>query len=149
VGETNDGHLSDIRARPVTEQHVLDALYGAGGLVEDGCVGAGAGTSALGFKAGIGTSSRLVPSSRGSASVGVVVQGHFSGGLRGWGVPVPVDGPAPAPNADADAGNSCMIVVATDARLDGRQLGRLARRAVFAMGRVGSDFSSGSGDYAL
>jgi D-aminopeptidase len=152
VGETNDGYLSDIRARPVTEKHVLDALDGAAGLAEEGCVGSGAGTSALGFKAGIGTSSRLVASSRGLASVGVLVQANFSGVLRVCGVPVTVDSmglTAPSSEADVDAGNSCMIVVATDADLDGRQLARLARRAVFAMGRVGSDFASGSGDYAL
>lgn len=148
VGETNDGYLSDIRARPVTEQHVLDALRGAGETVDEGCVGAGAGTSALGFKAGIGTSSRLVASSRGRACVGVLVQANFSGLLRVCGVPVPVDGPGlTAPTQEP--GNSCMIVVATDARLDGRQLARLARRAVFAMARVGSDFAGGSGDYAL
>jgi len=152
VGETNDGYLSDIRARPVTEEHVLAALRGANEVVEEGCVGAGAGTAALGFKAGIGTSSRLAPTSRGPATVGVLVQANFSGVLRVCGVPVPVDSmgfTAPTPDADVDAGNSCMILVATDARLDGRQLARLARRAVFAMGRVGSDFASGSGDYAL
>jgi D-aminopeptidase len=149
VGETNDGYLSDIRARPVTEKHVLDALRGTGRRVEEGCVGAGAGTSALGFKAGIGTSSRLVPNSRGPAGVGVLVQANFSGVLRVCGVPVPADSLGSTPDPDEEAGNSCMIVVATDARLDGRQLARLARRAVFAMGRVGSDFAGGSGDYAL
>jgi D-aminopeptidase len=144
VGETNDGYLSDIRARPVTEEHVLAALHGATRVVEEGCVGAGTGTSALGFKAGIGTSSRLVPTSRGHASVAVLVQANFSGVLRVCGVTVPAD---TAP--ELEPGNSCMIVVATDARVDGRQLARVARRAVFAMGRVGSDFTSGSGDYAL
>jgi D-aminopeptidase len=142
VGETNDGYLSDIRARPVTEKHVLDALHGATHVVEEGCVGAGAGTAALGFKAGIGTSSRLATTSCGPATVGVLVQANFSGVLRVCGVPVPSD-------RDMDAGNSCMIVVATDARVDARQLARVARRGVFAMGRVGSDFASGSGDYAL
>ncbi|MGH3743056.1 MAG: P1 family peptidase [Micromonosporaceae bacterium] len=143
-------------------------------------VGAGTGTTALGFKAGIGTSSRVVdwrPSWRGEpgaadhpagqpagrATVGVLVQSNFSGVLTVSGVPVragevlPEPGQAALPgmaapgssDPDPDPGNSCMIVVATDARLDSRQLGRLATRAIFAMGRVGSDFASGSGDYAV
>ncbi|MFI8525005.1 P1 family peptidase [Promicromonospora sukumoe] len=166
VGETNDGRLSDIRARPVTEAHVLAALDGAtSGLPGEGCVGAGTGTMALGFKGGIGTASRRV----GDWTVGALVQSNFSGTLTVRGVPImPDDGAAPAgatssasdaagrgATGDAPAdprqpeGNSCMIVVATDAPLDARQLGRVARRAVFAMARVGSDFAGGSGDYAL
>ena len=155
VGETNDGRLSDIRARPVTEAHVLAALDGAAsGLPAEGCAGAGTGTMALGFKGGIGTSSRVV----GGRTVGVLVQSNFSGTLTVRGVPIRPDGggatPAgSSPDQEAAArrpeGNSCMIVVATDAPLDARQLGRVARRAVFAMARVGSDFAGGSGDYAL
>lgn len=153
VGETNDGRLSDIRARPVTEAHVLAALDGAtSGPVAEGCVGAGTGTVALGFKGGIGTSSRVV----GGWTVGVLVQSNFSGTLTVRGVPVPADGGPGATGPDPSGvasrepdGNSCMIVVATDAPLDARQLGRVARRAVFAMARVGSDFAGGSGDYAL
>ncbi|MFJ3404040.1 P1 family peptidase [Promicromonospora sp. NPDC090134] len=149
VGETNDGRLSDIRARPVTEAHVLAALDGAtSDLPGEGCVGAGTGTMALGFKGGIGTSSRVV----GGWTVGVLVQSNFSGTLTVRGVPIGADdgGGPPAPTAGLQPeGNSCMIVVATDAPLDARQLGRVARRAVFAMARVGSDFAGGSGDYAL
>ena len=135
---------------------MLDALHGAtDGLPEEGCVGAGTGTGALGFKAGIGTSSRLAPTSRGRATVGVLVQANFSGVLRVHGLPIPRDRVGvPMPNPAAPPvprlpGNSCVIVVATDARLDARQLARVARRAVFAMGRVGSDFTGTSGDYAL
>ena len=150
VGETNDGYLSDIRARPVTEEHVLAALRDASAArPAEGAVGAGTGTAALGFKAGIGTSSRMAPTDRGEATVGVLVQANFSGVLLVGGVPVPperVGVPAAGPEP---TGNSCMIIVATDARLDARQLGRLARRAIFAMGRVGSDFAGGSGDYAI
>ncbi|MFD7023544.1 P1 family peptidase [Promicromonospora sukumoe] len=146
VGETNDGRLSDIRARPVTEAHVLAALDGAtSDLPGEGCVGAGTGTMALGFKGGIGTSSRRV----GAWTVGALVQSNFSGTLTVRGVPIMLDdGAAPADPRQPE-GNSCMIVVATDAPLDARQLGRVARRAVFAMARVGSDFAGGSGDYAL
>jgi D-aminopeptidase len=155
VGETNDGYLSDIRARPVTEQHVLSALETASaGLPAEGGVGAGTGTGALGFKAGIGTSSRCAQTSGGGVIVGVLVQANFSGVLHVLGVPVAREAvgiPEKARKApDPDhIGNSCMIVVATDGRFDARQLGRIARRAIFAMGRVGSDFSGQSGDYAL
>lgn len=140
VGETNDGHLCDIRRRPITEEHVLQAITGAtGGLPAEGCVGAGTGTCALGFKAGIGTSSRTV----GQITVGVLVQANFGGVLTVQGIPIP------APDRLDPPGNSCMIVVATDAPLDARQLKRLARRAIFAMGRVGASYSNGSGDYAI
>ncbi|MFI6677637.1 P1 family peptidase [Kribbella sp. NPDC050470] len=139
VGETNDGHLSDIRSRPITPAHVHAALDSASAdLPAEGCVGAGTGTTALGFKAGIGTASRTVD----SGTIGVLVQANFSGTLTVRGTEIP------APPLDAD-GNSCMIVVATDLPLDARQLGRVARRAVFAMSRVGSDYAPGSGDYAI
>lgn len=152
VGETNDGYLSDIRARPIRDEDVFAALRSAHtGSIEQGCVGAGAGTSALGFKGGIGTSSRTVHLDTGGAAsaspatftVGALVQTNFGGTLvmdgRTW--PAEVD---PAPEF-----GSCMIVVATDAPLVARQLGRVARRAVFAMARVGANFSHGSGDYAI
>jgi len=170
VGETNDGYLSDIRARPITEAHVLAALDGAtAGPVARGCVGAGAGTSALGYKGGIGTASRRVEVAGETRTVGALVQSNFSGTLTVQGVPMPATdllGSPSIPSAGlraeeidevpnrsegpgAPEGNSCMIVVATDAPLDARRLERVARRAVFAMGRVGSDFAHGSGDYAL
>jgi D-aminopeptidase len=149
VGETNDGHLSDIRRRPITPEHVHAALGSASAeLPLEGCAGAGTGTTALGFKAGIGTASRTTGSgvigsgAVGLGVVGVLVQANFSGTLTVLGTPIP------AQPLDA-GGNSCMIVVATNLPLDARQLGRVARRAVFAMGRVGSDFSPGSGDYAI
>nr|WP_221378128.1 P1 family peptidase [Actinoplanes polyasparticus] len=138
VAETNDGYLSDIRARPITAEHVYAALETASaGLPAEGSVGAGTGTGALGFKGGIGTASR-----KGAVTVGVLVQSNFSGVLRVLGVPFPG---RPA----EQIGNSCVIVVATDGRFDARQLSRLARRAVFAMGRVGAEFAGGSGDYAI
>ncbi|NEA33728.1 P1 family peptidase [Streptomyces sp. SID13031] len=152
VGETNDGYLSDIRARPITPAHVFAALDTASAdLPAEGNVGAGTGTVALGFKAGIGTASRVVGSVDAPAGgrsvdgvVGVLVQANFSGVLTVLGAPIPAPAETPVPE-----GNSCMIVVATDLPLDARQLGRVARRAVFALGRVGSDFSPGSGDYAI
>jgi D-aminopeptidase len=149
VAETNDGFLSDMRRRPVTEQHVLEALRGAAaGPVAEGAVGAGTGTGALGYKAGIGTSSRIVDRSGHGrpVTIGVLVQANFSGTMTVLGVPVP---PEAAGQETAGPGNSCVIVLATDAPLDGRRLARVAWRSIFAMARVGSDFSGRSGDYAL
>ncbi|MFG1694594.1 P1 family peptidase [Nonomuraea sp. NPDC049309] len=150
VGETNDGHLSDIRRRPITERHVLDALDGAsGGLPGEGCVGAGTGTTALGFKAGIGTSSRRLEVEGVPVTAGALVQANFGGVLTVQGVPMPAAELVAGADGAEPPGNSCMIVVATDAPLDARRLGRLARRAIFAMGRVGASYSHGSGDYAI
>lgn len=163
AAETNDGFLSDIRLRPVTAEHVLSALRSAArGPVDEGAVGAGTGTSALGFKAGIGTSSRIADHGTGQpVTVGVLVQANFGGTLTVLGVPVPREDagqyaasqdprPASGPR-DSDHGElgSCVIVLATDAALDSRQLTRMAWRSIFAMGRTGSSFSGRSGDYAL
>jgi D-aminopeptidase len=149
VGETNDCYLSDIRARPVTEQHVLAALSSArGGPVAEGAVGAGTGISALGFKAGIGTASRqLRLADDGPCTLGVLVQANFSGVLTVRGVPI--HPPLDLPKRYGREGNSCMIVVGVDRGLDARQLRRVAKRAVFAMGRTGADFAGSSGDYAI
>jgi D-aminopeptidase len=148
VAETNDSYLSDIWARPITSENVAAALdSAAGGPVAEGCVGAGTGTGALGYKAGIGTSSRLCQQIAGQVAVGVLVQANFGGELAVLGAP------CPPPFADRgermDAGNSCVIVIATDAPLNTRQLTRLAARAFSGMARTGSDFSGRSGDYAL
>jgi len=149
VAETNDGYLSDIWARPITAEHVRMALdTAAGGPVAEGCVGAGTGTGALGFKAGIGTSSRIVSPATGPVTLGVLVQANFGGELTVLGVPVPATGSEPEPEP-TDLGNSCVIVLATDAALDSRQLERVASRAFAGMARAGSDFAGGSGDYAL
>jgi D-aminopeptidase len=160
VGETNDGYLSDVRARPITEQHVVAAMIGArGGRVAQGCVGAGTGTAALGFKAGIGSASRLVRLADDStATVGALVQANFSGTLTVLGVKIdPRKALAAAPRQtghgpdqpDEPGGNSCMIIVAVDRALDSRQLTRVAKRAVYAMGLVGADYAPASGDYAI
>lgn len=150
VGETNDGYLSDIRARPITEEHVLAALSGAtAGPVAEGAVGAGTGTSALGFKAGIGTASRVLASGDGgTAAIGALVQANFGGVLTVKGAKVRAPRES-RDHGDGAPGNSCVIVVATDLALDSRQLTRVARRAVFAMGRTGAEFAHGSGDYAI
>ena len=144
VGETNDGYLNDIRSRPVTRQDVFAAIRNAKpGAVEQGAVGAGTGTVAFGFKGGIGTSSRKLPEKSGGYTVGVLVQTNFGGTLTIAGAPV---GRELKPNS---ADGSCMIVVATDAPVDSRNLKRLAARTMFGLARTGSAGSNGSGDYAI
>ena len=172
VGETNDGGLNDIRGLHVTTDHVLDAIRTAKtGAVGEGTVGAGTGTMCYGWK-GIGTSSRKA----GSYTVGVLAQTNFGGNLTIGGVPVfralqpprrrqadsssPFDKlrasetqslgrPEPVEGRVDPADGSCMLVVATDAPLDARDLRRLAARAVFGLGRTGSAYSNGSGDFAI
>jgi D-aminopeptidase len=151
VGETNDGYLNDIRRRPLRQEHFLEALRaGASGPVEEGSVGAGTGTRAFGFKGGIGTASRHLPDRLGDYTVGVLVQTNFGGMLSIDGVPIGKElGYHPYGELVEPGSGSCMIVVATDAPLDARQLRRLARRALAGMARTGADFSHGSGDYVI
>jgi D-aminopeptidase len=156
VGETNDGWLNDIRGRHVKAEDVRRALESAhDGPVEEGTVGAGAGTVAFGWKGGIGTSSRHLPAEAGGYTIGVLVQTNFGGNLTIAGVPVyrELQPPKPASSGREEKRNSadgsCMIVVATDAPLDARQLRRLARRAVFGLARAGSSGSNGSGDFVI
>nr|AOH37373.1 aminopeptidase [Luteimonas sp. JM171] len=157
VGETNDGFLNDIRARPLQPAHVVQALESASTAdVREGAIGAGAGTVAFGWKGGIGTSSRRVEAAGRGYTVGVLVQSNFGGELAVAGVPVGRHLPDPAeylrqagerPVGDGDG--SIMIVVATDAPLDARQLGRLASRAITGLARTGASMSNGSGDYVI
>jgi D-aminopeptidase len=152
VGETNDGYLNDIRRRYVSRQHVLEAiLKAAGGPVEEGSVGAGTGTMCFNFKGGIGTSSRRLPASRGGYTVGVLVQTNFGGILRINGFPVGEKLGSYYLKRDLEGGSegSCMIVLATDAPLDSRNLKRLARRALLGIPRTGGFYSNASGDYAI
>ena len=137
VGETNDGGLNDIRGQHVRPQHVLDALKAATrpARCSEGSVGAGTGTQAFGWKGGIGTARASCRRPSGGYTLGVLVQSNFGGVLTMGGAPVgkllgrysfqPTDDRSAA---DDDADGSCMIVVATDAPLDARDLKR-ARRA--------------------
>ena len=169
VGETNDGGLNDVRGLHVTRDHVTSAIASAReGAVDEGAIGAGTGTVAFGWKGGIGTASRRVRQQNDTWTIGVLVQSNYGGRLTIGGVPVwreltpgtvaaanPEPGTLnleprttnPEPRTDSDG--SCMIVVATDAPLDARNLERLAARAIFALARTGSTFSNGSGDYAV
>ena len=152
AGETNDGWLNDIRGRHIQESDVLEALTGASsGPIEEGNVGAGTGTLCLGFKGGIGTSSRVLPVDKGGYTVGVLVQTNFGGILAIDGAPVgkELKNHYMAQEVDHKLDGSCMVVIATDAPLSARNLERLARRSFLALGRVGSFMSNGSGDYAI
>src|SRR5215471_1759366 len=158
VGETNDGYLNDIRQRPISRDDVFAAIKSArGGPVEEGSVGAGTGTVAFGFKGGIGTSSRKLPATLGGYTVGVLVQTNFGGVLTIAGAPVGQElgqyylrqELQQQGSGHDKADGSCMIVVATDAPLDARNLKRLAARAWLGLARTGSSASNGSGDYAI
>ena len=152
VGETNDGYLNDIRGRHVTHEDVLNALSSVkSGPVEEGNVGAGTGTVCFGYKGGIGTSSRVIPTSLGGYSVGVLVQTNFGGVLEINGVPVGKElGRYPYKDQITEKSDgSCMIVVITDAPLDSRNLKRLAKRAIMGLAKTGGIASNGSGDYVI
>jgi D-aminopeptidase len=158
VGETNDGYLSDIRGRHITPDDVFAAIKsGRGGPVDEGAVGAGTGTVAFGWKGGIGTSSRHLPANLGGYTIGVLVQTNFGGVLTIAGAPVGQElgqyylrnELQQSVSGKDKADGSCMIVVATDAPLDARNLKRLAARAILGLARTGSSASNGSGDYAI
>ncbi len=158
VGETNDGYLNDIRGRQITQNDVFVAMKDAkGGPVEEGSVGAGTGTVVFGFKGGIGTSSRRLPPKLGGYTVGVLVQTNFGGVLTIAGAPVGwelgryyLSEELQQEGSATDRGNgSVMIVIATDAPMDARNLKRLAARAMLGVGRTGSAGSNGSGDYSI
>ena len=161
VAECDDGRLNDIQGRHVSEADVVQALNGASsGVVQEGTVGAGTGMVSYGFKGGIGTSSRRLPEAEGSYTIGVLVNANHGRRpeLVVSGVPVgrlyetaaktqmsqTAETPAPG-----DSEGSIIIIVATDAPLDGRQLTRLAKRAALGLARTGSTARHGSGDFML
>jgi D-aminopeptidase len=164
VAETNDGYLNDIRGRHVTRDDVLAAIKNAkGGPVDEGCVGAGTGTVAFGFKGGIGTSSRKLTDKLGGYTVGVLVQTNFGGVLTINGAPVgrelnryylkeELESTKTQGRNRSDDNNpdgSVIIVIATDAPVDARNLKRMAARAMMGLARTGAAGSNGSGDYAI
>jgi D-aminopeptidase len=152
VGETNDGYLNDIRGRHVTEDDVLLAIKNADtGIVKEGSVGAGTGTVCFGFKGGIGTASRKLPPGLGGYTIGVLVQTNFGGILQIDGVPVgkELNKFSFSDQLLNNVDGSCMMVIATDAPMDSRNLQRLAKRAFLGMGKTGGIASNGSGDYVI
>jgi len=158
VGETNDGYLNDIRGRHITPDDVFAAIKNAkSGPVEEGAVGAGTGTVAFGWKGGIGTASRRLPEKLGGYTVGVLVQSNFGGILTIAGAPVGQelgqfylrDEVDQSGSTKSKPDGSCMMIIATDAPLDARNLKRLAARAWLGLARTGGSASNGSGDYAI
>lgn len=160
VAETSDGYLSDLQGRPVGIAEVRAALReareGVGKPVAEGAVGAGMGTSCYGWKGGIGTASRRLPPMAGVEepyTVGVLVQTNFGSPeeLTILGVPVGrhLRPPASVGSAESVVGGSIMIVLATDAPMDSRQLQRLCHRAAFGLARTGSTCHGGSGDFVV
>ena len=164
VAETNDGYLNDIRGRHITKDDVFAAIKNAQNqTVEEGSIGAGTGTIAFGWKGGIGTASRKLPASLGGYTVGVLVQTNFGGVLSIDGAPIGVElgkyflqdavGNKPISKNKTDlndtADGSIIIVIATDAPVDARQLKRMAARSMSGLARTGSAMTNGSGDYAI
>lgn len=151
VGETNDGGINDIRARFVKPADVLKAIRSAkSGPVEEGAVGAGTGTKAFGFKGGIGTASRVLPKEMGGYTVGVLVQTNFGGLLTVDGVEVgKALGGYPYQKEIESADGSIMMIVATDAPLEARNLERVAKRAFMGLAKSGGVASNGSGDFVI
>jgi len=151
VTECNDSFLNDAHARPVGREHVFRALESASdGPVGEGCVGAGMGMSGFGFKAGIGTASRMLPESDGGYTVGVLVLTNTGGAgdFRINGIPVGRELQAEA-DVSGKTDGSIILLVATDAPVSSRQLARIARRATFGLARAGGIAGHGSGDFVL
>lgn len=165
VAETNDGFLNDIRGRHITRDDVFAAIKNAQAeKVEEGAIGAGTGTIAFGWKGGIGTSSRKLPASLGGYTIGVLVQTNYGGVLTIDGAPVGVElgkyflkdaveaaqkQSANKNDSNDSADGSIIIVIATDAPVDARQLNRMAMRSMSGLARTGSAMTNGSGDYAI
>jgi D-aminopeptidase len=166
VAETNDGYLNDIRGRHVTQADVFAAIKNAQTeRIEEGAIGAGTGTVAFGWKGGIGTASRKIPASSGGYTVGVLVQTNFGGVLSIDGAPVGVElgkyflkdalekenktTSRKKTDLNDPADGSIIIVIATDAPVDARQLKRMAARSMSGLARTGAAMTNGSGDYAI
>lgn len=152
VGETNDSVLNDIMGCHVTPEHVAEAIIRAlSADVAEGAVGAGSGTVCYGYKGGIGTASRVVPArvtgfGERDFCVGALVQSNFGGNLNVYGRRMPY---RDLPGAAGQNQGSCMIVVATNAPLSCRQLGRAAKRGIVGMTNTGTVMGHGSGDFCI
>ena len=156
VAECDDGRLNDIQGRHVSEADVAQALNSASsGVVQEGSVGAGTGMVSYGFKGGIGTSSRRLPETEGGYTIGVLVNANHGRRpeLIVGGMPVGRLYEAVPPVAQAlspgQSEGSIIVIIATDAPLDSRQLTRLAKRAALGLARTGSTARHGSGDFML
>lgn len=160
VGECNDGFLNDIRGRHIHEEHVWAAIENAQEHnTEEGCIGAGTGVSCYHFKGGIGTSSRVIENGGETFTLGALVQTNMGqrAELTFLGTPLgkhlqreflPFAG-AGSKQGLVERGGSIMMVIATDAPLDSRQLGRVAQRAGFGLARTGTVSHDQSGDFVI
>lgn len=151
VGETSDAVVNDIHKMVITADDVAAAYDARTRDFALGSVGGGTGTAAFAWKGGIGSASRLVRIGGKRYTVGTLLQTNFGGALTIMGVPIgkmlgrtSFDSFLPA-----QGDGSCMMILATDAPLSARQLGRIARRAMVGLGRTGSVLAHGSGDYAI
>jgi len=156
IAETFDGFLNDVAGQHVTSAHVFAALDNAtGGPVAEGNTGGGTGMTLFGFKGGTGTSSRVVPVGGRDYTVGVLVQGNFGRrpNLLVDGVPVGLEItdllPEQGMTPDQKRDGSIIVAIGTDAPLTDRQLGRLCRRGMLGLGRVGATATHGSGDLLI
>jgi D-aminopeptidase len=147
VTECNDGRLNDIRGLHVTEKDVLNALNSPSEYFEEGSVGSGTGMCCLGFKGGIGSSSRIIEADGKEYTIGALVMSNFgsSGNLIIGGDHI---GRRIKGTAKKDEG-SIIIIIGTDIPLSERQLKRVAKRAAISLGKTGSYMGNGSGDVAI
>jgi len=147
VGETNDSFLNDISKLTIKPAHVKEAIKDLSSEVKEGAVGAGAGVRCFGYKSGIGTASRRVgiqfPGQIQTFTIGALVQSNYSGNLNVYGKPVS------SGTMKTSNDGSCMIVIATDAPLDARQLKRIAKRGIAGIAQTGSFLANGSGDFSI
>lgn len=150
VGECNDGFLNDIRGRHVNAAHVQQVIEAAAsGSIPEGNVGAGTGTACFGFKGGIGTASRRLAEAVGGFTVGALVQTNFGSRAEMTMLGVPLGMHLLDDHLPHTGPGSIMMVLATDAPLDARQLTRLAKRSAHALGRTGTVSHDGSGDFTI
>lgn len=156
VAECDDGRLNDIQGRHVSEQDVMAALDGAGGgPVQEGTVGAGTGMISFGFKGGIGTASRKLSDKEGGYTIGVLVNANHARRFELVVAGVPVGKLYEPPKQEShvltpgQSEGSIIVIIATDAPLDGRQLTRLAKRAALGLARTGATARHSSGDFML
>ena len=179
ITECNDGRVNDIRGMHVRKEHVRQALDGAADSFEEGCVGAGTGMVCLGLKGGIGSASRIISTDGNDYTIGALVMSNFGsagnlviGGRHydtsvydskpGSGSESKLSGDEIRGSASYDMGaasggfdgskkdkGSIIMLIATDVPLNERQLKRTAKRAMIALGRVGSYSGNGSGDIAI
>jgi D-aminopeptidase len=147
VGECNDGYLNDIQGRHVKKEHVIQAINNASEYVEEGCVGAGTGMIAFGYKGGIGTSSRIIVSKDNSFVLGALVLANF-----GHKNDLTINGKKFHKESNIKQNKehgSIMVIIATNAPLNNRQLARIAKRAPLGIARTGGFGSWGSGDFII